>query len=331
MSNQAGLGHNNPPESLTEEAAFVLKIEEKHGALATQFARLDRERRKLPATVETQADFDALTAWEVRAIALKGEVERARTAVKKPYLDRGRWIDKWFGVIFDGADSALKPIAQRKVAFLRAEEARKRAQAAAEAAETKRKADEAETARQAAIQKQREAEAEAAAALARLQESARAAAAGAAPVATDAAPSVESNPAPASTMDEAAAKYRAAHEAVQAAGSDIEKAQAEANKTALAASRAEDRAFAGGGRLARASGTSGSSSLKYMPVARIDKMMPFLQSLGPCGQYFTQDELNAMLARMAKHPQRPEVPGISYHSVPEVKTTVARGAKNGDQ
>lgn len=318
MSEAAVIGHNRPP---TDQETFVERLEDANGALTAKFAALDRDKRKLPAEVKTAEDLAAVNAWVVRARALAREAETRRVEVKAPYLERERWVDEWFGDIKKTATTDAATVEKRGTAYLLAEKARAQALADAAAAaarlEAQRIADEAAAAQAAAAEATRVRQA--------AEDKLRAeAAALKAPAAAAEAPTpANDHTAP---LPDAAEALRVAHQDAGAAEEAADALASQARVAELAASRLEQRA-AEPSKLGRAVAGGASSRVNMVWVGKIRSYPRLLQSLGECGPYFLQADVDGMVARAAKAKQRPEIPGVEWLEEPEVKTTAARATK----
>jgi len=308
MSDAASIGHNQPP---TDQEVFIQRLEDTYPQLTDRYADLEAMRRKLPKEVKTQADVDAITAYSVECAKLDRETERTRVMVKEPYLERGKWIDGWFGDIRRLVQANADAATQRANAWLqakrRAEEA-ERAAAAARAREEAAKAQrEAQAAREAEIAAQRARE--------EAEEALR-----------KGAPEPQGENIVAFVVADEEKRLRDAYEAEQHAKREAEEAAKAARIADFEAEQAQEHAEAPA-PLARASTVGGSLKVKESWSPRIVSLAALRQSLGAAGPYFLERELGVMLDRAAKAPGPPIISGVEWIPQQSVKTTLSRARK----
>jgi hypothetical protein len=156
----SGMGHNFPPETIDQFDPEILaaRLERDHEALAARFVELELGAAKVPARITTEQDAEKVTEWvgqQCKVLIASAEREHARE--KKPYLDGGRVVDRFFLDRIKKLRNAFGPVErrvqlyyeQKKLEQRRREDAERRRAAAAqvrEAAEAARLAAEAQAA-----------------------------------------------------------------------------------------------------------------------------------------------------------------------------------------
>jgi hypothetical protein len=310
MSDAAGIGHNQPP---TDQEIFIAKLEETYAQLPTAYADLERERRKLPKEVTSQAHVDAITAFAVKCGRLAQDAERTRVMVKAPYLEREKWIDGWFNDIKALAKASMDQTTAKANAWL---QGRRRAEEAARAAAAARAREEARAAEQAA-QAARDAEEAARKARQGAEESLRKPA----PAPEPAGENVVAFPAASEEN-----RLRETYESEQAAQIAAEEAAKAARVAQHQAEQAEEHAIAPA-PLPRASQAGGSIKVKESWSPRVLSLIVLRESLGPSGPHFTERELDVMLVRAARVDSPPAIPGVQWIAESSVKTTLSRARK----
>ena len=280
---------NNAPDGADP---LIDRMREKYESFADRQADLELTASKLPKEVKTDDDVIAVNAWVKAARALAREAEAARKDEKDLFLKQGQKIDAFFKrELQDPVLERASKIEARNTPYLTAkaaaEEARKRAEAAAiraaqeAAAAREREAREAEererVAAEAAARKVREA----------ADEETRAAAA------------------------EDLRRSEAAAETQRQAAAQAVKASAERSAGAR-----ERQAEKGAANLSRTGvAGAGSATLKKTWTHRVTDATALYASLGPLGGFLAGDAVEAALKRAAKADERPEVPGVEYSEV----------------
>jgi len=306
MSDDAGIGHNNPPPD-----PFLASLEERNAALLDQVADLEMARRKVPRAVEKDEDMAAVTAFVLKAREIARAAEKARVEFKEPYLDRGRKIDSFFGSIRSFLEETAVSMEQRNTAFLAARRAAAKAQAEAAAAKARQDAAEAQKRAQEAL-----AQEEAAKAARQATEAALRDAAGHGEAFGDNVVPLVRDGAAESALRHAT---QSADEATAAAAGALETA-AEAQAAANAAADVAE-----GSRLGRVVAGAGAVRLKGEYTFRVGDEAVLLRSLGPLGPFVPRVDLAKALARAAKaKPQPPEIPGVTFTFKETVTTTALR-------
>ncbi len=119
----ARVGHNAPPETVISETVKELLSEAK------------RWLEGIGGAIKTQADADKAANYADRFAELEREAEKTRVNEKEPHLKASRDVDGKWQPIKREAESAKRWAKRLPEAFLKAERARKAAEAAARAAE----------------------------------------------------------------------------------------------------------------------------------------------------------------------------------------------------
>lgn len=173
---QAGIGHNKPPQDLLLQAEdLVIRLGDGYAAQQAEVTALlsDIGGRTegvigAPEVVETDADNGIVAAFMERLRTSVKIIETLRVREKAPYLKAERAIDQYFGGMLDRltkTQGILQARGNRYVAWKAEEERRRRIREAEEAAEKARQEREA-----AELAARQQAELEAAAARARKPE-----------------------------------------------------------------------------------------------------------------------------------------------------------------
>ena len=317
----AGIGHNAGPEI----DPFVLRLEEANAGLLRRQTALEIRAIKLPKESNSDEDVALISAFAVDARALAREIEAVRVEVKQPYLNRERQIDGWFNPIKEQLAARASAMEKRNGPFLLAkrlrDEAEQRAKAdraREEAAERQRLADE-------AAAEQRRLEQERAEAEQRVrdeeQERRRQARAHAEAETAQQTPPAAETVRPVSEQE---TSLQDAHSAAQAASANADKLAEEARVAQLAADRAENKA----GRtntLGKVAGETASARAEMIWVARVTSFPAALQSLGEWGPFMNEQMIRDIADRAAKAKTRPNLPGVTFSEVIDVRTTARRG------
>lgn len=317
----AGIGHNEAPEG----DPFALQIEEKNTDLWRMLGALEMRRLKLPKEPKTEEEAALVTTWVADARELMRTFEDRRKEVKEPYLRRGQTIDKVFNPPKEAINAKALDVEKRNGPYLRAkrerEEAERRAQAKIarekqeaierEAAEARRLEREAQERREREEREARDAEQR----RVREEEDARRA------QESDVAPLAPAEPAPSAEANQE--RMRQANLDEQAAIKRREALEAESRKAALAADRADKRADQTG-QLGKVTTGGANQRADMVWVARVDSWSKVMQSVGPLAPYLNEQIIRGAIDRAAKHPSRPEIPGVSYAEELAVKTTTRR-------
>ncbi len=119
----ARVGHNAPPETIISETVKELRAE------------AEKWLQEIGGKIETQAQADKAANYADRFSELEKEADAKRTAEKAPVLKQSREIDGRWQPIVKAAESAKRWAKGLPEKYLRAERARKAAEAAAMAAE----------------------------------------------------------------------------------------------------------------------------------------------------------------------------------------------------
>jgi DNA repair exonuclease SbcCD ATPase subunit len=322
---RASLGGNQPP-------SFEQQMEEENAALTDEMAELELELRRLPGNPQSDADVAVINDWVTRRRDLAKRLEAKRVVVKAPALERCTAIDGWFGAIRRQLLEKAADVEKRSGPYLlarqKAEEERRRA----EAAEAKRKADELKAAADKAqreLEEQRRLQQEQEDRLRKEEQERQAriqqAAAEAAKQAQDLAAATNTPqpvPPPAPPVSEAQGAYQQATMDLGAASKAADKAAEEARKAETLASRAEKKADAGGGGKVQGGGANAKAEMVW--VGKVKSWPSVIQSLGPLGQFFTEQVIQDAVDRAAKVKDRPTVPGVEFSQELAVKTTATR-------
>jgi hypothetical protein len=117
------MGHNAPPEIVISETVKELREE------------AERWLKEIGGEIKTQADADKAANFADRFSELEREAERTRVAEKEPHLKASRDIDGKWQPVKKEADAAKRWAKSLSEKYLKAERARKAAEAAAKAAE----------------------------------------------------------------------------------------------------------------------------------------------------------------------------------------------------
>lgn len=334
----AGIGHNEPPEG----DPFELALEEKNQDLWKRWGALEMRRLKLPKEPATEEEAALITAWTAETRELGRDFEKRRVEIKAPNLKREQQIDAKFNGQRKTIASKADEIEQRNGPYLRAkrerEEAERREQAriarekqeALElaAAESRRLAQEAEQRRLTAEREAREAEqtrvrdAEAK----RVREEEAEAARNAPQPEKPTAEVVPIKPGPTAAENEAAMRQAGVEEARAQRAADL--ADEAARKAGVAANRAEKKADQTG-QLGKVSAGGANQRATMVWVGKVTNFGQVLQSLGPLGPFFNETVIQDAVARAARHPDRPAIPGVSYSEQLDVKTTATRSKTDG--
>lgn len=327
-------GHNNPPAGDN----FVLQLEELNQDLWRQLGDWEMRRLRLPKDVKTEEQAAENTAHAAEGRRLMKAFEERRKEVKEPYLTRGQVIDDTFNGQKRKVAQKVDDIEARNGPYLRAKREREEAERLERAkiarereAETERVAEEArQRERDAAAERERiEREArEAEARRVREEEQRRQQAA------LDAQQTASETQRPVGIDLEAAgqtatmaadneAAMRNAHQKELAATKEREAAEAAARKAGVAAGRAEKKAEQVDD-LGKVSAGGANMKSTMVWVGRVDSWPKVLQSLGPLAPFLHEQVVRDAVSRAARHPTRPEVPGVTFTQELEVKTTATR-------
>jgi hypothetical protein len=287
-----------------EEKAFRDRLDEDHANLASEAAALESAAFRLPKEVASDEDVEAISGWVIKAAALKRKTEDLRKKTKEPFLQRGRWVDSFFGSFITAVDARVGPLEKRKVPYLQAKRAREeaerqeKAQAArraqdeanARAAEERRIADEAAERRRAAEEALRASANADAAEVERLER-------------------------------EAIQAGREEQLAIDAAG----QAAKDVKATEKVAVR-EERILAGDHRhvLGRTAGAGSASALKTSYKPDVHNGARLTASLGPLAPFLGDAAIDAALAKAARAEPRPSIPGVDWIEETTSRTTAAR-------
>jgi hypothetical protein len=117
------MGHNAPPEVVIEETVKELRAE------------AERWLEEIGGEIISQEHADKAANFADRFAELERDAEKTRVAEKEPHLKASREVDNKWQPIKKAADAAKRWAKGLPEAFLRAERARKAAEAVAKAAE----------------------------------------------------------------------------------------------------------------------------------------------------------------------------------------------------
>jgi hypothetical protein len=124
-----GVGHNFPPEIIDQFDPEILaaRLERDHADLAARFTELELGAAKVPAKIATEAEAEKVTEWvgnQCKALIARAEREHARE--KKPYLDGGRIVDRFFLDRIKKLRNAFGPVERRVAQYYEQKKAEQR-------------------------------------------------------------------------------------------------------------------------------------------------------------------------------------------------------------
>jgi hypothetical protein len=138
----AGIGHNRPPEIIEPVDSQVLqaRLAIQYSALVERFTELELGAAQVPQSITTEEEAKTVTGW----IGQQCKMHMARTkeihdVEKKPFLDGGRVVDRFFLDRIKRLTNVIGPIERRVQRFY---DAKKAAQRLREDAERRRAAEE---------------------------------------------------------------------------------------------------------------------------------------------------------------------------------------------
>jgi hypothetical protein len=114
--NPRGIGDNRPPETIDQFDAEILlaRLDRDYAELAGRFVELELGVAKVPAQIMTEEQAKKITDWvgqQCRVLIAKAEADRVRE--KRPYLEGGRAVDKFFLDRIKRLTNAIGPIERR--------------------------------------------------------------------------------------------------------------------------------------------------------------------------------------------------------------------------
>lgn len=287
---------------------FLDALETRHIELIERQGLLEVESFKLPKEPKSDDDVALITAWVVKADRLRIDAEKARKVEKADFLELGRKVDGLFNGIGEQMSAKARKLEQRSAPYLET----KRIAAEAAAAEVARVA-KIEADRLAAIAEEQQAELDRQrdALQAEQDRLAGAATASAGPEGSGSAPDTNA--------------VREQHAALQGQQMALEETQAASERATLNAEVAQETASGAG--LNKTRGGGGNASTEKVWVAVVEKWPAVLASLGPLGQFFTEQIIRDAVDRAAKKELRPAIPGVRYSQEIRVKTNATRAGK----
>lgn len=262
---RATMGGNRPPPPTPEEIAA--ELEERHEALLLEAARFDLALGRLPDKLETDEDAAAITDAVLAAKKISKTADEGHTEAKKPYLDGGRAVDRFFNEVREPLAAAVKALTLRVDAYNRAKAEAERQARLAREAEERRKAQEAARAAEEARRAAEAAAAEQEAAAARIRSSA------------DTEEREEAREAMSAAGQQAVAQRAQAEE--------LEHEAAQAERTAEAEGKAAQRA----GQTAKITAGGGSATQSTFWNHRITDHEALFESFGPLRHWLSNDAI----------------------------------------
>lgn len=139
MTNQATIGHNNPP---TDAELFAERMQEKHGQLLDRINALLEDARNVPNEVTDDAGANQLADLVKNITKATKDADAVRVDEKEPYLSMGRVVDAFFKTrAADALGSAKTNVNRPLTAYLERKAAEERARLAEEARKAREKAE----------------------------------------------------------------------------------------------------------------------------------------------------------------------------------------------
>lgn len=275
----AGVGDNRPP---LDDADHVGKrLEREHAALLAEASNLEAESYALPEAPETDADSAKISDFVIRVKRVAKRLDDTRTEAGRPYLEAGRVINALFNdyrePLIEKRTGLADRLTERVTIYNNSKAEKERAERLERERQERARADEARREEQ---RKRDEAEA----AQRRADEAAAQVRA-----ATDKA-----------TREAAAAKMR---EEERTAASARREAETQATTAASAERKADQNeraASAPTGQLGRVSDGGSTSSVSRKWTHTITDAGKLMASLGPLGEYLSNDTISQALARAVR-------------------------------
>lgn len=293
---RAAIGMNKPP--LDDADDVTKRLEREHSALLAEASMLEAESLALPEAPATDEDSAKISDHVVKVRRVAKRLEDARTEAGRPYLDAGRVINSLFNdyrePLIEKRTGLADRLTERVTIYNNAKAEQERAERLAREREERRKADEA----RAEEQRQRD---EADAAQRRADEAAAQVRAAA----------------DKKTRDQAAANMR---EQERLAGAARREAETQASAAASADRKADQNqraASAPTGQLGRVSEGGSTSSVTKVWTHTITDADALMKSLGPLGEYLSNDTISQALARATR--ERAAAGSIGAFVVPGVR------------
>ncbi len=295
------IGANKPPLDEAEQLEKRLELEQ--AEFIQRGMDLDIQSHTLPERPSTDEEVALLIDWELARAKLDKAVEAQRLATGRPYLEAQRVINEF-------AKSITKPLDERKVVIVARVKVYQDAKRAKEEAD-RREHERLERERVAQEQERQRLANEAAA-------KAKAEADAAAEKIRTAGTETERAAAEVEMRDASATASEALQEAEQAG-----KAAAGAERVADAVGKTLD-----GGKLSQAARTTsggGSALGKRVWRGQITDAVKVLESLGPLGLHFGDDDIRTAIDRAVKAGLRnPALPGVNIFEDSEVNIRASR-------
>lgn len=315
------LASDNLPDDIDP---FILRLEERAEPLLSKLGDLEFDRAMLPREPKSDEDVAKITSWTAKAKALIRDLEKTREAEKAPYLEGGKKVDGYFGLIKSQLAETTAATEKRSGPYLMAKRAREEAAAAERARIAREEQAAAERERQRLAREAEEARAEAA----REEERLRQAEIERTARQQAAEQQAQDDEAPFDAAEDegdleaAEETYRQSQIAAQAREQEAAAATLAAELAAKAADKA-DKIADGSMRLGKVAGDGASASAEMVWKAKVNSFPALIQSLGPLGSYFTEGPVRDAVDRAAKGDRAP-IPGVTFYEEIAVSTRASR-------
>lgn len=276
---RTSLGGNNPPLDGPDHLGG--RLERDHAALFAEVMALDVERFALPEAPETDDECAVVQDFIIKVKRVAKRLDDTRTEAGRPYLDAGRVINALFNdyrePLIEKRTGLADRLTERVTIYNNAKAEKERAE------RLERERQERERAEVARREEQRQRE-EAEAAQRRADEAAAQVRA-----ATDKA-----------SREAAAARMREEERAAAAARREAETQASAAASADRKADQNERAASAPTGQLGRVSEGGSTSSVSRKWTHTITDAGKLMASLGPLGEYLSNDTISQALARAVR-------------------------------